>query len=453
MILSFMMDNLLFYCIEEESSWWKYGRLFPRKFQLKRKERAMGIGKEVRSQEEDTYTDKKRGVRMLDFTFDLPTKIYCKAGSFREAAARAEEITQGSRVFIVTEPGIEQLGFVEQLQAQLREHGFAMEVFNEIGPNPKDSACIKGGEAARAFAADCIIALGGGSVIDAAKAIAVLQVHHGTPQDFAGLGQVPGSVKPLLAIPTTAGTGAEVTRSSVITDTKKRIKFTIKDVRLAPAAAIIDPELTYGLPPSLTAFTGMDALVHAVEAYTCKKSNPVSDGLAVEAMKHLYPYMRRAVRDGQDQEARYHMMAGATIAGMAFSHADVASVHCMAEAIGGLYDTPHGMANSMFLPAVIAFNAAADIPKHAQVGRILGIAGEKHSDEEAVALLIEEMRQLAEDIGIPSFGSLTEADPADFSYLAASAFNNGSTPSNARAITEEDYLELFHQTFQEAEKK
>ncbi|WP_088034316.1 iron-containing alcohol dehydrogenase [Evansella clarkii] len=385
---------------------------------------------------------------MINFTFDLPTKIYLGNGLFYKTADYISNITKGRRVFLVTDQGMEKIGLADILLKQLQKKGFEVEIFSKVVPNPKDADCTEGGEAARSFDADCIVALGGGSVIDAAKAIAVLQMHGGMPQEYAGRGNVPGPVKPLVAIPTTAGTGAEVTRSSVITDTKRKIKFTIKDVRIAPAAAIVDPELTYGLPPALTASTGMDALVHSIEAYTCKLSNPVSDGLAIQAMKHIYPNLRRAVENGSDKEARYHMMTGSMIAGMAFSHADVASVHCMAEAIGGLYDTPHGVANSMFLPYLIEFNAEADTYKHAEIARTFGLAGEKESDSEAAVALVHEVKQLAKDIEIPSFASLVEARTEDFDYLAKSAFENGSTPSNARDITEEDYKNLFYKAFE-----
>ncbi|MFC0560996.1 iron-containing alcohol dehydrogenase [Halalkalibacter alkalisediminis] len=379
------------------------------------------------------------------FEFHLPTKIYSGNGTFLKTGEYIKEFIQGKRLFIVTDPGLIKWGVVEKLESILQ--GFETQCFTEVKPNPRDTDCIRGGELAHEFKADGIVALGGGSVIDAAKAIAILQVLGGRPQDYAGRDQVPSAVTPIIAIPTTAGTGAEVTRSSVITDTEKKIKLTIKDVKIAPAVAIVDPELTYELPAPLTASTGMDALVHAVEAFTCKRSNPIAEGLAIEAMKRIYPFLRRAVKDGTDTDARYQLMIGATIAGMAFSHADVAAVHCMAEAIGGLYDTPHGVANSMFLPYIIAFNAEADLKKHAIIGRTLGLATESTPDEVATAALVTEMKQLAQDLAIPTFASLPQVNRADFDDLAESAFQNGSTPSNAREITKEDYLLLFEKAY------
>ncbi|MBM7661986.1 alcohol dehydrogenase [Bacillus mesophilus] len=381
------------------------------------------------------------------FDFFLPTKIKLGTGLFSKAGQFVKETVTGNKILLVTDPGIEQLGIVDTLLSSLENEDFQTKVFNGVRPNPKDTDCMNGAEVARQFEADVILAIGGGSVIDSAKAIAILQVLGGKPQDYAGRNKVPTGVTPLVVIPTTAGTGAEVTRSSVITDTTQKTKFTIKDVHIAPVLAIVDPELTYKLPKSLTASTGMDALVHAIEAFTCKLSNPIADGLALQAMKHIYPHLRTAVHEGTNKEARYQVMIGSTIAGMAFSHADVASVHCMAEAIGGLYDTPHGVANSMFLPYIVEFNAEADITKHAMIARTIGISSEKDTDEEATAKLVIEMKQLAQDLSIPTFSSLPEVKEEDFEYLAQSSFLNGSTPSNAREITTEDYLELFKKAY------
>lgn len=383
---------------------------------------------------------------MEPFDFFLPTKIKIGNGLFTQTSQLIKENVVGNRLMIVTDPGIEQIGLVDRLLSILSDD-YEVEVFNQVKPNPKDVDCITGGEAARNFQADIILALGGGSVIDSAKAIAILQKLGGKPQDYAGRGNVPEAVTPLVVIPTTAGTGAEVTRSSVITDNIQKTKFTIKDVHIAPTLAIVDPELTYNLPKHLTASTGMDALVHAIEAYTCKLSNPIADGLALQAMKYIFPYLRTAVHDGANKEARYHVMVGSTIAGMAFSHADVAAVHCMAEAIGGLYDTPHGVANSMFLPYIVEYNAQADIKKHATIARTIGIATNQDTDDDATEKLVQEMKELARDLEIPTFSSLPEVKEEDFEYLSQSSFINGSTPSNARDIRKQDYLELFKKAY------
>jgi alcohol dehydrogenase len=386
-------------------------------------------------------------MRVKPFSFHLPTRIEVGEGILKDTATLLGETIPGRRIFIVTDPGIEKIGLVARIEQLLKHEGYFIEVFNRVLPNPKDVDCLLGAEAAQDFQAEAILAIGGGSVIDSAKAIAVLQTHGGRVQDVEGRGKVRHEVTPIIAIPTTAGTGSEVTRSAVITDTDRHFKMTVKDVKLAPKLAIIDPETTYNLPAALTASTGMDALVHAIEAYTCKLSNPTSDSLALGAMIHLYPYLREAVHHGHNRNARYHMMVGSLIAGMAFSHADVAAVHCMAEAIGGRYDTPHGVANSMFLPYVTEYNASADLVKHAKIARVCGIANEQMDNDEATARLVGELKQLAKDISIPSFGSLPEVSPDDFEMLAEASFQNGSTPSNARDISTEDYVHLFNKAY------
>ncbi|HHV78561.1 MAG TPA: iron-containing alcohol dehydrogenase [Firmicutes bacterium] len=383
------------------------------------------------------------------FTFSLPTRIEFGAGAIKRTASLMSETVKGTRTFVVTDPGLEKAGLVEPVVKQLSEAGYKVRVFDEVQPNPKDIDCERGGVVAREFGADHILALGGGSVIDSAKAIALLNTHEGAIAQYAGRGKVSREVTPVVAIPTTAGTGSEVTRSAVITDTVKKLKFTVKDIRLAPKLAIIDPETTYSLPESLTASTGMDALVHAIEAFTCKAATPFSDVWAKEAIRLIFSSLRAAVHRGTPA-ARTAMMLGSVMAGIAFSHADVAAVHCMAEALGGLYDTPHGVANSIFLPVVTQFNAEAAPSKHAEVARLCGLPVNGLSEAESARLLVSELEQLARDIGIPRFSELGYVNPADFQALAQVSFENGSTPTNCRDITCEDYLALFRKAYQSA---
>lgn len=381
------------------------------------------------------------------FGFSLPTRIEFGDHAITRTAELIKETINGKRIFLVTDPGLIRAGIVEPIHLSLVQNGFEVKLFDQVSPNPKDVECELGAQGIREFDADLILAVGGGSVIDSAKAIALLHTHPGRIQDYEGRGKVHRHVTPLVAIPTTSGTGAEVTRSSVITDTARSFKMTVKDVKLAPALAILDPILTLKLPATITASTGMDAFVHAIEAYTCKLSNPLSDALALAAMERIWRSLRTVVQDGDNLNARREMMIGSLMAGIAFSHADVASVHCMAEALGGLYDTPHGVANSIFLPVVTAFNAEADIAKHAKVARICGLVKDTHYDREATRLLVEALYRLREEIGIPSFRSLGYVQPSDFTKLAEASFINGSTPSNCREITATDYLHLFNEAY------
>ncbi len=385
---------------------------------------------------------------MLDvFGFHLPTRIEIGDGLIKSVGRLAREVTSGKRALLVTDPGIIRAGLAGIVRDSLCAEGFECLLFDSVEPNPKDRDCETGGETAREFGAEIIVAVGGGSVLDTAKAIAALQTHGGKVRDYEGRGKIVREVTPIVAVPTTAGTGSEVTLSAVITDTERKFKMTVKDVKLAPRLAIADPETTYALPPSITASTGMDALVHAIEAYTCRVANALSDAMALAAMEKIAPSLRTVVSEGNNKRARHDMMVGSLMAGIAFSHADVAAVHCMAEALGGMYDTPHGVANSMFLPVVTAFNAPADPAKHARAAAACGLRVDGLSHGEASSLLIEELEKMAKDIGIPVFGGLDYVNPEDFGLLAESSYLNGSTPSNCREITREDYLRLFTESY------
>ncbi len=396
------------------------------------------------------------------FSFRLPTRVHVGEGLAGDTGRLAAELvaetpglassggggrSRPRRALLVTDPGVRRAGIADGVASSLQDSGFDSEWFDRVSPNPKDVECEAGAEVARGLAPDVVVAVGGGSVIDAAKAIALLSTHPGRVRDYEGRGKVTRDVIPIVAVPTTAGTGSEVTRSAVITDTERKVKFTVKDVRLAPALAVVDPATTYNLPADITASTGMDAFVHALEAYTCRAANPMSDALAAAAMELISSSLRTAVRDGRNKRARYNMMVGSLLAGIAFSHSDVAAVHCLAEALGGLYDTPHGVANSMFLPVVTASNAPADPVKHARAAAVCGLPVGGLSESAAASLLVEEIRQMAADIRIPEFSDLPYVDPGDFERLADAAFRNGSTRSNCRELGREDYLALLHEAY------
>lgn len=382
------------------------------------------------------------------FGFNLPTRIEFEAGLISKAGKLVRELTAGKRAFIVTDPGVKEAGISEQVIDSLRSEGFECFVFDRVKPNPRDRDCEAGAEEAVLKGAEIIVAVGGGSVIDSAKVIALMQTHGGPLGLYEGRGRVKGAVTPVAAVPTTAGTGSEVTRSAVITDSGRKYKMSVKDVFLAPKMALVDPETTYTLPPGLTASTGMDALVHALEAYTCRLANPFSDALALAAMEKLYPALPVAVKDGLNKKAREDLMIGSVLAGIAFSHADVGAVHCMAEAIGGLYDIPHGVANSIFLPVVTEYNAAADPERHSRAAAACGLAAAPMKADEAARLLTENLAELSAQVNIPRLDSFKEVDPADFPRLAETAETNGSTPSNCRPITKKEYLELFYKCYE-----
>ena len=312
-----------------------------------------------------------------------------------------------------------------------------------------DDDCARGASLASDMKADLIIGLGGGSSMDTAKAIAVVLTNGGKPSHYFGVNRLTKPIAPLICVPTTSGTGSEVPPFAVITDSKTRVKMNILDPGVVPASSFVDPELTISMPAGLTASTGMDALTHAVEAYTCRLANPLTDALALKAVGIIVASLRRAVADGSDLDARNEMALGSLIAGFAFGNADVGGVHCMAEAIGGFYDTPHGVANSVFLPLVTEFNVVSDPKKHADIAVALGVDTAGMSNEEAAAAGVATIRQLATDLRIPKFRELEGVKESDFGTLAQLAAANVSAESNPRPAGEAEYSDLFRKAWAE----
>jgi alcohol dehydrogenase len=374
------------------------------------------------------------------FAFELPTKIVygpgCIAGLCAELTAFG-----GKRPLIVTDQGIARAGILQKVTALLEAGGVAWAAFDGVEPNPKDVNAKAGAEAARAFGADCLIAVGGGSPIDCAKAIGVLLAHDATDiKLYEGKTAATKPLPLLITVPTTAGTGSELTFSSVITDTQNHYKMTVKSPYTAAKVAVCDPELTLSVPPAITAATGMDALTHAIEAYTATCSEPISDAAALYAVELICGSLPAAVRDASDLDARSAMLMGSMLAGIAFSHSDVASVHCVAESLGGIYDLPHGTCNAVLLPYVMEYNSDYCVSRYARIARAMGFCFE---DEKAgAAAAVQAVRKLAADVGLPSFASLGVRE-SDFDRLAEMSAKNISTLSNPRPMSKEDYLTVL----------
>lgn len=383
---------------------------------------------------------------MAEFLFRLPTSIHAGPGISRDVAAHARALG-GDRVLLVTDRGVLAAGIAGTIADLLTGDGVAVAIFDGVSPNPRDSESFAAAALAREHGATLVVAVGGGSPIDLAKAAAGLATNVGTAADWAAPRTFEHDPLPLLAIPTTAGTGSEVTRSSVINDTARAIKFTIRDQRIAPKIALVDPDLTLTLPPAITAATGMDALTHAIEAYTCRRASPVTDALALHAVRLIGEHLTTAVHDGTNRIAREGMMTASVIAGMAFSNSDVAAVHCIAEAIGGRYDTPHGVANSLFLPYLFAHNAEAALERHAEIAVALGVARDDQTAREAAAAGAVALADLAREIGIPRFTDLPGLRPEEFPWIAAASVANLSNASNAREMTEADYQALLERAW------
>lgn len=375
-----------------------------------------------------------------EFSFELPTRIEYGVGV---ASKLGEEVRllKAQKVSLITDPGIIKAGLLDKITSILKEEKLLYNVFDGVDPNPKDRNVERGAQVVRSFEADAMVAVGGGSVIDCAKAIGVLVSHDGKRiKDFEGKTAVKKPILPFIAVPTTAGTGSEVTFSAVITDRENNYKMTVRSPFMAAKVALLDPKLTVTVPPHITASTGMDALTHAIEAYTVKVSEPISDALALYAIELITNNLVNAVKNGENINARACMLVGSLLAGMAFSHSDVGSVHCMAEALGGVYDAPHGVCNAVLLPYVMEYNAEFCLERYARIAQAMGEIFD--TMEEGAMKAVERVKKLSVDVGLPSFKSLRVKEE-DLEKLADMAAKNISTKSNPREMTKDDYLTLF----------
>lgn len=381
----------------------------------------------------------------MSFSFNLPSRIEFGEGVSGTVGDEAAGLG-GTRALIVTDKGVRAAGLIDPLVEALTDAGLTAVVFDDVAGNPRDTNVTEGASLASDEGCDVLVAVGGGSPIDCAKGIAAVHKYGGVIQDYESQPdcwfKVPGPVTPLVAIPTTAGTGAEVTFWAVITDTSRSYKMGVGDPNLAPKVALVDPALTISLPASMTAATGMDALTHAVEAYTARCAQPMSDALALAAIELVANNLRPVYANGENAQARHNMMLASLLAGVAFANSDVAGVHAMGEVIGGFYDTPHGVAMAIYLPVIMEFNAIANPAKYAKIARLFGEPVDSLSPMAAARKAADAVRQLAAELDIPTARQVGVRDE-DLGELAKRASVNLSGPDNARTATEQDYLSLY----------
>ena len=380
------------------------------------------------------------------FSYHMPTRIQFGVGETDNLPQYLHEM-DAKRLLLVTDSGVLKAGLISPIVERLQQSGIMLEVFDQVAQNPRDTDCLQGARAFTAFAATAVLAIGGGSAIYTAKTIALLAKSGGTASEYAD-GLLPyHAIAPIVCLPTTAGTGSEVTRSAVITESSTHRKMTLKHANMRPTFAVLDPLLTLSVPRAVTAATGVDALVHAIEGYTCTVTNPLSQAYGAQAMSTIIQALPHAVQDGQDLEARTQMLEGSLLAGLSFGNADVAAVHCLAEALGSMYDTPHGVANAIFLPHVLRFNAEGHVALHAKLARIMHFASDADRNDVAVQKMIEGIFAYTQELRIPLLRDLPNVTPKDFDHLVELAYANGSTPSNVRAISTTDYRTILETTF------
>lgn len=355
-----------------------------------------------------------------------------------------------SRPLVVTDPFMVSSGTVERLLGPLRERGIHAPVFSDTVPDPTDTVVEAGVATLKGTDADCLIGFGGGSPMDTAKAMAILAAGGGKMRDWKVPASADMAALPIIAIPTTAGTGSEVTRFTVVTDTERNEKMLIAGLAALPAAAIVDYTLTYSLPPRTTADTGIDSLTHALEAYVSRRANPYSDTMALRAMGLIARHVRTAYAEPRNEAAREAMMLGATLAGLAFSNSSVALVHGMSRPIGAHFHVAHGLSNAMLLPAVTRFSLASALPRYAEAARAMGIASREEGDQAAGARLVEELAALNRDLAVPSpraYG-LDERKWNDLLPLMADqALASGSPANNPRVPTKEEIIALYREAW------
>lgn len=353
------------------------------------------------------------------------------------------------KAFVATDKDLIKFGVADKVLDVLRCAGIPYEVFSEIKPNPTVANVKAGVKAFAESGADFILAIGGGSSIDTAKAVGIISNN----PEFADVVSLEGVADtrrksvPVIALPTTAGTAAEVTINYVITDEANEKKMVCVDPNDIPAIAIVDAELMYTLPRSLTAATGMDALTHAIEGLITRGAWEMSDMFELKAIEMIARHLPTAVAEPSNAEARDGMAVAQYIAGMAFSNVGLGAVHGMAHPLGAIFDIPHGVANALLLPVVMEFNAPAAIEKYGRIAGAMGVDTAGMSPEEAAAAAVEAVRALAVRVGIPQHLSELGIGEADLPRLAAAAMADVCTPGNPRDVTEADLLALYRKAF------
>jgi len=307
----------------------------------------------------------------------------------------------GRKILIVVDPGFAKGGPIERVTAALEKEGLTFETFDAVEPEPRVEVADHCGELAKKIKCDFVLGVGGGSAMDIAKAAAILATNEGRARDFQGLDKIPRPGLPKGMVPTTAGTGSEVTFTAVFINEDEQKKAGINSPFLYPEMSILDPELTLTLPPAVTAFTGMDALTHAIESYTSKAANKLSEIFSLEAIKLIGKSLRQAVEYGSDLNARADMLMGSFLAGIGLANAGVTAAHSLAYPLGGMYRVPHGVANALLLPAVMEYNAFSSPEKFARIATEMGEKTEGLSVKAAALLAVETVKRLARDVGVP----------------------------------------------------
>ncbi len=379
--------------------------------------------------------------------FVIPNHTVVGTNVLGEAAPLLKKM--GNKAFIVTGRHVAVSDMMKQLTALLDENGIDCVIFDGITGEPTDTMIENGVEMLKSSGCDFIIGIGGGSPLDSAKAIAAMTVNEGSIADYNGK-EITGEILPLAAIPTTAGTGSEATKFTVITDSEKGIKMLLKGDVLVPKLAIVDSSFTVGAPKSVTSATGLDALTHAVEAYTSRKAFSMTDTLAVSAVKRIMKYLPIAYREPDNSLAREQMSIAALEAGICINNSSVTIVHGMSRPIGALFHVPHGMSNAMLLKECLSFAVSGAYEKFANLGRETGVASDSDSDETSAEKFIDSLQNICDVCEIPTleqYGIDRDEYYSKISKMATDAVASGSPANTVKEVTVDDCIEIYKKLY------
>jgi alcohol dehydrogenase class IV len=378
--------------------------------------------------------------------FDSPGVILTGGGCRRQAAELLWSV-RARRTLVVADPFFATSDFVRELQSGLEQAGISSHLFSDFQPDPTDQNVTAGVERFRAIGGDSILAIGGGSAIDVAKIIGIAATNRESISEFQGYYRIPNPGPPLVAMPTTAGTGSEATKVAVITDTARNVKMMILDSKLMPAVAIVDYELTLSMPKPLTAHVGVDTLTHGIEAYVSRKANSLTDSLALSSVTKVQNYLRTAWVEGSHKEAREAMSLAALQGGLSFTNSSVCLVHGMSRPLGLVFRLPHGLSNAVLLPTVTRFSWRGAVERYAEVARVIGVAAANVSDEAACDALLDTLDRLNRDLQVPRLRDCCGGDFEQFqsvlSKMASDALDSGSPQNNPIVPSLRQIVELY----------
>jgi alcohol dehydrogenase class IV len=378
------------------------------------------------------------------FNFDARLNLRFKAGIVKKIGNELAAMGL-KKVLIVTDPGVLKAKLHENLVSSLNEENIEYGIFSEVEPNPRDTTCEKAAEMAKEMNIDAVIGIGGGSSLDTAKCVGFLLTNPGRVKDYNGKNKVKNEPVPIIAIPTTAGTGSEVTANAAITDAEQHIKMSVRSPKIIPQLAILDPELLKTLPQHIAAFSSMDALIHAVESFLSRKSTTITDFFNLKAIELLSKYIRPFYAEPSNTEAAGNMLLGSMFAGLGISNTGTGNAHALGRALGGEYDMAHGLACSVVFPYVMKYNAMARPEKFVEIAKAMNLQIEGLTVKEIGQQVVQEMFDLLNELNIPAKLSELNVTKESFAGMAKVAINN--VAPNPRKTTEEDLIRLLEEAY------